>query len=115
MNERRQHPRHEIRLSAEVRTPARTFAAVTRDLSLGGCCIEGAYRLDEGAEIVVALFLVIDGIEQANMPPLETRARIQWTAEAEDAPLAARHLCGVRFVGMNEAQIAWLGRFVGSG
>jgi hypothetical protein len=60
------------------------------------------------------LFVVVDDVEEATMPPLECRAEIQWTAQNDDASLDARHVAGLRFRGLDEAQVGWLARFVGS-
>ncbi|HTM21743.1 MAG TPA: PilZ domain-containing protein [Kofleriaceae bacterium] len=105
---RRAHRRYALRLAAEIRAGARSFTATTRDLSEGGCCIEGAYPLEDGALIDVALFLVIDGVEDAHQPPLEVRARVQWAAGNPDAPADVRNLAGLHFEGMTPAQTQWL-------
>lgn len=106
--ERREHKRYDLHLSAEVNTGEREFTAVTRDVSAGGCCIESAYRLQEGAHVTVSLFVVVDGIEDASMPPLTVPSRVQWTVENEDAAADARHLAGVKFEGATDQQTAWL-------
>jgi c-di-GMP-binding flagellar brake protein YcgR len=110
-SDRRAQPRHAIRLSAEVTTPERTFAAVTRDLSAGGCCLEAAYALPEEAELELALFVVVDDIEEAGMPPLRCRATVQWHASNDEAAVEAQHLAGLRFAELSDAQLAWLARF----
>ncbi len=105
---RRAHPRYELHLSAAFRLGETERTATTRDLSEGGACIELAYALSEGAELDLALFVVVNGIEDATTPPLRTRARVQWTAENEDAPASSRHLAGLKFEAMTDAQRAWL-------
>jgi c-di-GMP-binding flagellar brake protein YcgR len=110
--QRRAHPRFVLRLSAEVRSGERRFAAVTRDLSLGGCSVEAPYPLPEGESIALALFVVVDDIEEATLPPLECRADVQWTAANDEAPLESRHIAGLRFVELGAAQRAWLARFL---
>lgn len=112
---KRAHQRFQIRLSAELRTADRRFAAVTRDLSLGGCCVEAAYPLPEGAAIGVALFVVVDDIEEATLPAMECRAEVQWAAHNEDAPLEARHIGGLKFLDLGDAHKAWLARFLPPG
>jgi hypothetical protein len=108
MLEKRAHARYQIRLSAEVITESRRFTCTTRDVSAGGCCIEGAYQLPEGSEVDLALFLVVDGIEEEAMPPLKVRASVQWTAEQEEAGTGARRLAGLRFAALTPAQAQWL-------
>jgi hypothetical protein len=105
---RRVHRRYAIRLAAEVRAAAGTFTATTRDLSEGGCCIESAYPLEDGAMVGVSLFLVVDGVEDAHQPALEVQARVQWAAANPDAPVAIRNIAGLHFEGMTPAQTQWL-------
>jgi hypothetical protein len=106
--ERREYRRYDLRLSAEISIGDRQFTAVTRDVSAGGCCLESAYKLEENANIDLALFLVIDGIEDTSMPPLRVPAHVQWAAENEEAPAESRHLTGIRFEGATQEQISWL-------
>ncbi len=105
---RRAHQRYQLHLSAALRVGEVERTATTRDLSEGGACVELAYALKEGAEVDLALFVVVDGIEDATTPPLRTRARVQWTADNENAPAATRHLAGLKFDAMTDAQRAWL-------
>jgi len=105
---RRAHARHAIRLAAEVRGAERTFTATTRDISEGGCCVEAAYPLADGATVGLALFVVVDGIEDTHAPPLEVRAHVQWAADNPDAPVSARHVTGLRFEAISPAQVQWL-------
>lgn len=108
---KRAHPRFEIRLAAEVRIGEREFTAVTRDLSLGGTSIEAAYAVPEDSDVDLALFVVVDGVEEASLPPLRVKASVMWTAQKDDGPLDARHVAGLRFTGLGDAQVAWLERF----
>lgn len=112
--DRRVHPRFEVRLAAELWVPDRagTITAVTRDLSRGGACVESAYPLPEGRTVEVALYVVVDGVEEASLPPLRVSAEVQWAAQNEDGPLDARHVAGIKFAGLTEAQAAWLDRFL---
>jgi hypothetical protein len=105
---RRVHRRYVIHLAVEVRAAGKTFTATTRDLSEGGCCIEGAYPLEDGAMVDVSLFLVVDGVEDAHQPALEAHARVQWAASNPDAPAPTRHVAGLHFEGMTPAQTQWL-------
>ncbi|HUH02199.1 MAG TPA: PilZ domain-containing protein [Kofleriaceae bacterium] len=112
---RRAHERYNIHLSAEIFTGTSRFTATTRDLSVGGSCVEGGYPFEEGSEVDVSLFVVVDGIEDDATPPLRTRGVVQWTAENEDAPANARHLAGLRFDHLTEAQHAWLEAVISRG
>lgn len=110
---RRAHPRFDIRLAAELSLPnGKTTAAVTRDLSVGGTCVESAYPLVDGSEIRVALFVVVDGVEEASLPSLRVDATVQWTAQNDEAAIEVRHMAGLKFAGLSEAQSAWIKRFV---
>lgn len=106
--ERRVHTRFSIALAAEISTGSHRFTATTKDISAGGCCIAGPYPLREGAEVLCSLYVVVDGIEEANLPPLETRATVQWHADTEDADDEGRHLVGLRFAALSPQHVQWL-------
>lgn len=109
MKQQRQHERLDIRLSAEVHAGDRVFTATTRNMSVGGCCLESAYPLAEDAELRLDLFMVYDGIEDERMPPLTVGGAVQWAAPTDDEQL---HLAGVRFSQITEAQTRWLEQFL---
>lgn len=100
---RRQHPRVDMRMSAEVRTARSVFTATTRDVSEGGVGLSCDYPLEEGTEVVLGLFLVLDDVE-TDTPPLWVKARIAWTAETDDN----RYNAGVRFEVITDDQRKWL-------
>ncbi|HEY8144434.1 MAG TPA: PilZ domain-containing protein [Kofleriaceae bacterium] len=110
---RRATPRFDIRLAAELSLPGgKSTAAVTRDLSVGGACVESAYPLVDGSEIGVALFVVVDGVEEASLPSLRVSATVQWTAQNDETAIEVRHIAGLKFAALSEAQSAWIKRFV---
>ena len=110
---RRAHLRYDIRLAAELTLPGgRIATATTKDLSQGGACLESAYAVEDGADLAIALFVVVDDVEEASLPPLRLRASVQWTAQNEEAPVDARHIAGVKFAELTAAQAAWLKRFL---
>jgi c-di-GMP-binding flagellar brake protein YcgR len=100
---RRQHQRVNLRMSAEVRTSETAFTATTRDLSEGGAGLTADRPLDEGQEVAVGLFLVVDDVE-SDTPPLWVKARVAWCAESDDNQYNA----GVRFEVITDAQRTWL-------
>lgn len=100
---RRQFRRLSIRMSAEVRTSKAVFTATTRDLSEGGAGIASDRPLNEGDEIALGLFLVVDDVEE-HMPPLWVKGRVVWSSELENSS----HLAGVRFDVISTEQKAWL-------
>lgn len=105
---RRQHPRVDVRLSAEIQRGDELFTAVTRNLSAGGAALDSERPLAEGEELRLSLFVVVDGIEDERTPPLVVGARVQWSAEGDDGSWTG----GVKFVGISPAQVEWLERFV---
>lgn len=107
--ENRKNPRFPIRLSAEVNHTGRLFTAVTRDLSLGGVCLEAGRVLPEGDAIHLALFLVVDDVEDATQPPLEVRARVVWAAAGEEGRPST---IGLRFEALSSIQTAGLQRLL---
>ncbi len=100
---RRQHQRVDLRMSAEVRTARTVFTATTRDLSEGGAGLSADRPFEEGEEVVLGLFLVVDDVE-SDTPPLWVKARVAWSAETDDN----RYNAGVRFEVITDDQRAWL-------
>jgi c-di-GMP-binding flagellar brake protein YcgR len=100
---RRQHPRLDVRMSAEIRTARSVFTATTRDLSEAGAGLECDRALTEGEEIALGLFLVVDDLE-SETPPLWVKARVAWTGEND----AGLHTAGLRFAVITPEQQAWL-------
>ncbi len=90
-------------MSAEVRTTQTVFTATTRDLSEGGAGLTADRPFDEGAEVVLGLFLVVDDVE-SDTPPLWVKARVVWTSEIKDG----RYTAGVRFEVITDDQRTWL-------
>jgi hypothetical protein len=90
-------------MSAEVRTTRTAFTATTRDLSEGGAGLSADRPLEEGEEVVIGLFLVVDDVE-SDTPPLWVKARVAWCAETDDDSFNA----GVRFEVITDDQRAWL-------
>lgn len=90
-------------MSAEVRTPRNAFTATTRDLSEGGAGLTSDRPFEEGEEITIGLFLVLDDVE-ADTPPLWVKGRVAWTGETDDSQYTA----GIRFEVISEAQRTWL-------
>jgi hypothetical protein len=100
---RRLYQRLDLRMSAEVRTAQTVFTATTRDLSEGGAGLTSDRPFDEGEELVLGLFLVIDDVE-SDTPPLWVKARVAWASGPSDD----RYTAGVRFEVITDAQRVWL-------
>ena len=106
--QRRQHPRLSLRMSAEIRTSRSVFTAMTRDLSEGGAGLDAERGLEEGEEIALGLFLVLDDVE-TDTPPLWVKGRVAWVGETDQG----RHTAGVRFEVITPEQKAWLKQVLG--
>jgi c-di-GMP-binding flagellar brake protein YcgR len=106
--QRRQHARLDLRMSAEIRTARSVFTATTRDLSEGGAGLDSERALEEGEEVALGLFLVIDDVE-TDTPPLWVKARVAWVGEND----SGRHTAGVRFEVITPEQTAWLRQVLG--
>ena len=109
-SEQRRHPRHDLRLSAEFRGKSgKLETATTKNLSVGGAALELSHAaLDDGQAVDLALFLVVEGIEDPTKAPLTVSARVIWTGEGDDGSFVA----GVRFEKMSPEQTRWLERFL---
>lgn len=106
--QRRQHQRFEVQMSAEIRTATASFTANTSDISEGGVGVESSRPLHDGEELAIALFLVIDGVEDEKTPPLWVKGRVAWSAEADDG----RHVAGIKFEVITDEQKAWLSKIL---
>jgi Tfp pilus assembly protein PilZ len=90
-------------MSAEIRTSRSVFTATTRDLSEGGAGLNSDRPLEEGEEITLGLFLVLDDVE-TDTPPLWVKGRVAWTRPGE----GNNHAAGVRFEVITDEQRQWL-------
>lgn len=97
-------------MSAEVHLGDRSFTAMTRDLSEGGCGLDLKELLTEGSQVTLGLFLVIDDVEEERVPPLWVKARVVWAAEMEAMAGGghARSMAGVRFEVITDQQKVWV-------
>jgi hypothetical protein len=107
--EARQNRRYNVRLSAEVTYRGELFTATTRDLSVGGVCLESRRTVPEGDPLRVALFLVVDEIEDPSQPSIDLTGKVAWAAPGEEGRPGT---LGVRFEGLTPMQQAGLNRFL---
>jgi c-di-GMP-binding flagellar brake protein YcgR len=107
-SQRRLHTRLDLRMSAEIRTERSVFTATTRDLSEGGAGLDAERALEEGEEVALGLFLVLDDVE-TDTPPLWVKARVAWIGESD----GGHHTAGVRFEVISPEQQAWLRQILG--
>lgn len=103
-NLRQRPPRYAIRLSAELKLDAHTVTGTTRNLSLGGVCVEIDRPVVEGKLIRLTLFIVEDDIEAEGARGLDVTGTVQWTAESERG-----YAVGIKFGKLTGAQETALG------
>ncbi|MES1207656.1 MAG: PilZ domain-containing protein [Pseudomonadota bacterium] len=108
-DQRRQHVRVPLRMSAEVHVGEVSFTAKTRDLSEGGCGLALRQSLAEDTEVTLGFFLVVDDVEDSATPPLWVKGRVAWSGEADDGGSIA----GVRFEVITDQQKAWITQVLG--
>jgi hypothetical protein len=76
-------PRYDIRLSAELRVEGKLVTGVTRNLSIGGVCVEIDRPIPEQSIVRLTLFVVEDDVEMEGARGLELTGTVQWTAEGD--------------------------------
>jgi PilZ domain len=91
--------RYDIRLSAELRLDGKLVTGVTRNLSVGGVCVELDRPVAEGAVLKLILFVVENDVETEGLRGLEVDGTVQWAAEADRG-----WAIGVKFAPLNAAQ-----------
>ena len=105
MENRRSHHRYEISLSCEIVTDTDpdtdTIYAKAKNLSVGGLGVACEFDLAVKTRVVVSLFLVEDGIEDAGTEPLTLSGEVVWCTPDNEAE---GHLAGLRFLDITEAQ-----------
>jgi hypothetical protein len=110
-NERRDGGvRYDVRLGAEVVRARGGFTCCTRNLSIGGVCLETPQLLVEGSTIQLLLFLVVDDIEDTTRAPLELRASVAWSTPANGVGEPAT--AGLRFESPSLQQRERIERFL---
>jgi hypothetical protein len=87
-------PRLSVRLAAELVLGGVRTSGSTRDVSVGGACVEIDRLLEDGTELDVTLIVVEDDIESADSRTLTLRGRVQWGTEADNGGFAH----GLKFI-----------------
>jgi hypothetical protein len=98
-----------VRISADVTTPGGAFTTKTRNLSVGGVCLECAEEMSVGTRLHVLLFLVTEDVEDTTVPQLEVDGTVAWSAPGGGTEPAT---AGVRFDPLWAPQVAKLARFL---
>lgn len=102
-NQRPRAPRYNIRLSAELKIDAGTVTGTTRNLSMGGVCVEIDRPVAEGKLIRLTLFIVEEDIEAEGARGLDLTGTVQWMAEGDRG-----YAVGIKFGNLTAAQQAAL-------
>ena len=92
-------PRFNIRLSAELKVDALRLTGTTRNLSVGGVCVEIDRPIPEGKLIRMTLFVVEDDVETEGARGLDLTGTVQWLAEGD-----RNYAVGIKFGNLNAAQ-----------
>ncbi len=92
-------PRFNIRLSAEIHVDSRRVTGTTRNLSVGGVCVEIDRPIAEGKQIRLTLFVVEDDVETEGARGLDLTGTVQWMAEGD-----RNYAIGIKFAGLSAAQ-----------
>lgn len=101
LNDRRHQPRVEWTSEAVAAFGSREVRLRTRDLSVGGCCVETQLRPPTGER--VGLVLHVDGA------PVGTWAEVAWSTTARDQ---SGYVWGLRFVELEDDSAARLAAYV---
>ncbi len=80
---RRSAQRFNFRIGAEVRVQGKQLTGTTRNLSVGGLCVEIDRPVPEGTLVQMTLFLVEDDVESASGRGLDLTGTVQWQAEGD--------------------------------
>ncbi|HEX4462251.1 MAG TPA: PilZ domain-containing protein [Polyangia bacterium] len=102
-NLRDRAPRRDVRLSAEVKLDNARLTGTTRNLSIGGVCVEIDRPIAEGKQLQLTLFMVEDGIETEGARGLELVGTVQWMAEADRG-----YALGIKFANLTARQTSSL-------
>jgi c-di-GMP-binding flagellar brake protein YcgR len=105
---RREYKRYQVAVTAEIEVDGDTKIGETRDISLGGVSVSLDCQLMENSTVDLALILTEDGIEDPDEDPFEIKAKVIWSAPADEG----QFMVGVRFVDLSDEKTAQLKRFV---
>lgn len=102
-------PRHAIRLSADLVVDGQSLTGMTRNLSMGGVCVEVHRPILEGKLLRITLFVVEDDVETEGIRGLELTGTVQWAAESH-----LGYRVGIKFGSLNATQSTSLSRALGA-
>jgi len=102
MDNRREHPRYNVSLSAEVYAGTDVIPGVAKNLSQGGLGLALPSPLPVQTTVGVSMFLVEDGIEDERTEPANLRGQVAWCTRAETGGF----LAGISFTELQPADLA---------
>jgi len=108
MENRREHTRYRVAITAEIEFEGDTLIGETRDISDGGVSVILKQALEEGGNIELTLLLTQDGIEDAHEEPFETEANVMWATATDEG----KAMIGLRFGSLPSNQSVRLERFL---
>jgi PilZ domain len=97
-------PRYPVSLAADLRGPGFATAGTTKNISVGGLCVEIDRMVPETTRLDVSLFIVEDEVESADGRRIALVATVQWSSEGD-----VGYLHGLKFVDMTPQQTAMIG------
>jgi hypothetical protein len=97
-------PRYPVSLAADLRGPGFATAGTTKNISVGGLCVEIDRIVPETTRLEVSLFVVEDEVESADGRRISLAATVQWSSEGD-----VGYLHGLKFVDMTPAQTTAVG------
>lgn len=106
--ESRRAKRYDVEVAAEVTISREVLQSQTKNLSESGVCLVTRRQLDEGSRIMLNLFLVIEGIEDATSPSIDLMAEVIWAAPSSEKEF----LAGCHFSDMSPKQVETLKSFL---
>lgn len=99
MQNRRSHPRYDTSLSVEVYTGDDMVLATANNLSVGGLGLLSNAPLPEKATVGLCMFLVEEGVEDAQTESINVRGEVIWCAQGD----AGEYQSGLRFIALESA------------
>ena len=105
---RREHPRFDLDVSAELLLGDDRVPCRTKNLSMGGVGLVLRQKIAEHIQVVANLFVIEDGIEDATTPSINMQSVVVWVAEVD----AGHWEAGLRFAQMSDEQRNMLAHFL---
>jgi hypothetical protein len=106
--ESRRAKRYDVEVAAEVTINREVLQSQTKNLSESGVCLVTRRQLVEGSRLLLNLFLVVEGIEDATSPSIDLTAEVIWAAPSSENEF----LAGCQFSDISSKQAETLKSFL---